>query len=286
MTMCSSFWFLVILVGSSVAQRCHLCDQNCRTKFSVPSVRISCFQGCRFSSGSQTELSESGVNAECEKACSSLSSDDMKAACYDGCTYIPVSNIMRPSNSPFSFSGIMPNPVISSIISMFRTLVNKQSESDNGVVHRLRVQVLVPNDEIVETPSHPADNELLMMNSMSNLNGEALENLRMVMGPPQAVDTPTFGNVMCHRVRAVIRHLTAHPLVLVSIILMFFTSTALLVFMCIRLNARRARRAIFRRQFKRMPAFFKPASVRVSLLSPQPATEEDASELPPKLPIA
>lgn len=63
-------------------------------------------------------------------------------------------------------------------------------------------------------------------------------------------ESPSFSSSICRRARLAIHHLATHPLFLASVILMFVTSLSLLVFACVRLNAYRARRATFRRQYK------------------------------------
>lgn len=92
----------------------------------------------------------------------------------------------------------------------------------------------------------------IMMNFMRGPDVEPPSAIHMIQVPPvgDAVDVPNFARSFCFRARAVIHHLATRPLFMASIILMFVSSVSLLIFACSRLSARRARRAIFQRQYR------------------------------------
>ncbi|VDM35692.1 unnamed protein product [Hydatigera taeniaeformis] len=289
------WFFLVLPLVSSFPFSCHKCDENCRVRYNNGSLVEACVYGCHSFVGPYAHTDEFGVNLNCEQGCSHFADDDLKSACYVGCTYIPPMEIGEPQNDPMPIFDTLRSPIMSKIFSLFvngngRKLNFNESdllsELEEGQlpVRETHVRVVVPKD-----PSDMMDDEMyVMMNVMHDSNEEPSDPLQAI--PPSSNDdhseVSTFARTFCRRARIALHNLASHPLFLVSIILMFVSSVTLLAFACVRLSARRARWTTFQRQYRRMPAFFKPASVSVSLLTPQPTSEDDeASELPPKEPF-
>ncbi|KAL5109639.1 hypothetical protein TcWFU_000074 [Taenia crassiceps] len=244
----------------------------------------SCVFGCHSSVGLSARTDEFGVNLNCERSCGRLEDGGLKSACFVGCTYIPPLEIEQPQNGPMSIFDAFGGPIISRIISLLPFNVNGQPDQDQPIVGETHVRIVIPKES-----SHMADDDMfVMMNIVHDSNDESSDSFQVMPLPPNddGPEVSSLARTFCHRARVAFQNLASHPLFLVSIILMLVSSITLLAFVCVRLSARRARWATFQRQYRRMPAFFKPASVRVNLLTPQPTFEDDeAPELPPKEPI-
>ncbi|KAL5968336.1 hypothetical protein TSMEX_003928 [Taenia solium] len=277
--------FLLLPLVLSSPFSCHRCDEHCRNKYSNVSIAEACVFGCHSSVGLNARTDEFNVNSDCEQKCTHFEDGDSKSACYVGCTYIPPLEIERPQNGPMSIFDAISGPIISKIISFLPLNDNDQPEQVQPLLGETHVRIVIPKE-----PSHMMDDEMfVMMNIVQDSDVEPSDSLQVVPLPSNddGSEAPSFARTFCRRARIAFHNLASHPIFLVSIILMLASSVTLLAFACVRLSARRARWATFQRQYRRMPAFFKPASVRVSLLTPQPTSEDDdAPELPPKEPFA
>lgn len=57
------------------------------------SLAAACVNGCHHSPGMMARTDGFNVNLDCENHCKSFSSDDLRSACYTGCTYIPTATV-------------------------------------------------------------------------------------------------------------------------------------------------------------------------------------------------
>ncbi|EUB62472.1 hypothetical protein EGR_02604 [Echinococcus granulosus] len=272
--------FLLLPSVLSLPFSCHDCDENCRNRYSIASLGEACVFGCHSSVGLNARTDEFGVNLDCEQKCSHFEDSDSKSACFVGCTYIAPLEIVRPQSGPSPIFDALSGPIMK-IFSFLSLNDNGQPEQDQVPVRESHIRLVVPKE-----PSHMMDDSVyVIMNVIHDSNDESPTSFHImpVSSNDDGSEMPSFARTFCRRAHIALHNLAAHPLFLVSVILMFVISATLLVFACVRLSARRARCATFQRQYRRMPAFFKPASVKVSLLTPQPTFEdEEAPELPPK----
>lgn len=261
------------------------CDQNCESKYDAAALTDACVKGCHSSVGLEAKIDEFNVNLNCESFCNHFSEDSLKSACYGGCTYVPPAKVERPK-SVWPMLGALCNLFFSKVSNFFK--VSKNSETTNpSAVEQTHIRIIIPGGFISGPHMMDDENMGMMMNAMHGLEVEPPNSINIIQPPltGHGVDAPNFSRTLCFRARAAFHHLATHPLFMASIIIMFVTSVSLLIFACSRLSARRARRVVFERQYRRMPAFFRSPSMRVNLLAPQPPSDDEAPELPPKEPI-
>ncbi|KAM7537123.1 hypothetical protein Aperf_G00000074274 [Anoplocephala perfoliata] len=257
------------------------CPDRCKGKYEILALLDACTKGCRSSVGLEAKTNEFGVNVNCETSCKDFTDDALKSACYDGCTYIPPTKIESPT-SGIPLFGILGNPFFSRIFSLLK--IFKEAETTNSsAAKETHVRIVIPDGPMDRPRMMENEDMRLMMNIMHGPDAEPAGAIHMIQVPPDgdAVDAvPSFARKFCFRTKAIFHHIATHPLFLASIILMFVSSICLLILALSRLSARRTRRAIFQRQYRRMPGFFRSPSMRVSLLTPQP--DDEAPELPSK----
>lgn len=275
------FVFLLFSVPFSELHICNSCDRNCRSKYENASLIDACIWGCHESSGLNAKTDNYNVNLECEKSCKTFSTDDLKSACYDGCTYIPA----LPIDSRFPLSGFFSAPRLSRIFDFLRG-IDRNFEENNGaffliaedeqpLIRETRFRIFVSDGEskkkIMDTIFAPRYDDL-RSNAVKVMHDR--DNSKIHLALP-------YGGF---NFRNQLHRIATHPLFMALIIFTFVSSVILLIFSCYRLIIRRTRRAIFQRQYRRMPAFFKSPSMCVSPMTPQP-NDDEAPILPSKEPI-
>ncbi|KAL7064622.1 hypothetical protein AAHC03_05728 [Spirometra sp. Aus1] len=146
------------------------------------------------------------------------------------------------------------------------------SKDDPSSIRTLRIHVIVPTDDENLSPLlvRPVPPEL-------DFNEPHIYSDRP--------GSHTVGRAMCQRLRFFAHHVASRPLLFVTVVFLLMNLVILLTFCCLRCRVRRMRKDAFKRQLRRMPAYFEPASVKIDMVLPQPPTEKEAEELPPKEPI-
>ncbi|KAM7534099.1 hypothetical protein Aperf_G00000117085 [Anoplocephala perfoliata] len=237
----------------------------------------ACMKGCRSSVGLEAKTNESAVNLKCETSCNDFTDDALKSACYGGCTHIAPIKAESPT-SKMPLFGILCNPFFSSF---FRPCEIAETVTPPDVEKN-------PAHIIPGGGAHMMDGEdmSLLTNDMHIPDVEPPGTVNMIQMPlgGDAVDVPSFARDFYFRASSALRHIVTHPLFMASVIVMFITSLSLLVSVCSLLIARRARRAVSQRHYQWMPTFESPF-MRVSPVTPQQSSNDEAPELPPKEPI-
>lgn len=88
----------------------------CNVFQSNVSLAGACVFGCHSSVGLNARTDEFGVNLNCEQSCGRLEDDELKSACFVGCTYIPPMEIEPPQNGPPSIFDAISGPIISKFV--------------------------------------------------------------------------------------------------------------------------------------------------------------------------
>ncbi|VDL60463.1 unnamed protein product, partial [Hymenolepis diminuta] len=249
----------------------------------------ACIQGCHSSPGLKAKTDKFNVNIDCENICKNFQTDDLKSACYGGCTHIPSLSI----DNKCSTKGIFNHPLFSSGGGKTAEKIIPTPavvDDEQPLIRETHIRIFIPDGPSFGQNMIDEEGMRMMMNFMHGSKPDNLPDGVIRMGPSapdNSMGVPSFARNFCFRARAALHHLATHPLFMASIILMFVSSIILLIFACYRLNVRRARRATFQRQYRRMPAFFKSPTMRVNPMTPQPPQYDDdeALILPTKEPI-
>nr|CDS27375.1 tRNA(His) guanylyltransferase [Hymenolepis microstoma] len=273
--------FLLFSAAFSERHNCKNCDRNCRSKYENASLVDACIFGCHESAGPNAKTDDYNINIDCENSCKTFSTDGLKSACYDGCTYIPA----LPIHSGSPLSGFFSSPILSRLFGFLRRS-DGHTEESNGA------SSLTTGDE------QPIFREARVRIFASD--GESLKKIMDTIFAPRYDALPRDGVKVMHdhgnrkihfalpyevlHIRDQLHRIATHPLFMALILFTFVSSVILLIFAFYRLSIRRTRRAIFERQYRRMPAFFKSPSTCVSPMTPQ-SNDDEAPILPSKEPI-
>ncbi|VDL91643.1 unnamed protein product [Schistocephalus solidus] len=147
------------------------------------------------------------------------------------------------------------------------------SKDNSSPIRTLRIHVIVPSDDENLNP-------LLVRPIPPELN---FNEPRIISDKPGL--SRSIGRAMCQRLHNFAHHIASRPLLFVTVVFLLMNLVILLTFCCLRCRVRGMRKAAFKRQLRRMPAYLEPASVKIDMILPQPPTEREADELPPKEPI-
>ncbi|KAM7538273.1 hypothetical protein Aperf_G00000074264 [Anoplocephala perfoliata] len=236
------------------------------------------------------------MDLNCENFCDNYTDNALKLACYDGCAHISPTNV-ESSTSGMSFFRTHIGPFFTRMCDFFKfgeiakflkkKFMKYTETTKPPSVEETHVRIIIPGGPIEGPHMMNGENMRMTMHVMNGPDAEFSGPVHMVQVPPdgETVDVSNFAPNFCFSARTAFHHIATHPLFMASVILMFVTSVSLLIIACSRLSAQRARKAIFERQYRRMPGFFRSPSLRFSLLTTQPPSDDEAPELPPKEPI-
>lgn len=274
------FVFLLFSVAFSELHHCDNCDRKCRNKYENASLVDACIRGCHVSSGLNAKTDDYNININCENSCKTFSTDGLKSACYDGCTYIPA----LPIDSSLPTSGFFSFPLLSRIFDFLGR--NDGKVGENNVASSLTVGDEQPIIREARVRIFASDGDSLkkVMDTVFAPRYDDLPNdaVKVVHGRDNNMNHLAFPYEVL-RFRYQLHRIVTHPLFMALLTFTFVSSIVLLFFACYRLSIRSTRRAISERQYRRMPAFFKSPTCDspLTLLS----NDDEAPILPSKEPI-
>ncbi|VDO00402.1 unnamed protein product [Rodentolepis nana] len=270
------FVFLLFSVAFSELDSCHSCDENCRSLHANASLADACIQGCHESLGLDAKADDYNVNTDCENNCKNFSDNDLKSACYDGCTYIPALPIERS----VPITGFSATPLLSKILEFMKG-INENVENNAESLVSGNDQPLIRETHVRIFASDGANIKKILDTIFGSHNDDLPNDVEHDRSNNKISLALPFNGI---QFRDQLHRIATHPLFMTLIIFTFVSSIILLIFACYRLSTRSTHRPIFQRQYRRMPQLVKSSSTCVSLVTPQ-SSDDEAPILPSKEPI-